>query len=268
MNILKTHSLLGEGLAWLNQRERVIGFDILSRNAYLIDPAADWALTVIDLPFRGSCAMETPDGGVVIAGDHGLYHTRDFSNFDVLVHHEFADDMRMNDGRADPEGRFWYSSMAMNADRPDGQVFCFDPATGSSRSVFEGLTIPNAICFDARRRRGYLADSAKKVINRFDYNDPEPELEPFIDLSSAAGIPDGAVVDDDGCLWNAQWGASRVARYSPLGELLNTIDVAASQVTCPLLVAGHLVVTSARIGLSEAVLSRQPDAGDIFIIPL
>ena len=28
------------------------------------------------------------------------------------------------------------------------------------------------------------------------------------------------MVDADGCLWNAQWGAGRVSRYSPRGALL------------------------------------------------
>lgn len=268
MKILKTHSLLGEGLAYLKTRQRIVAFDILGRKIYLIDPAKDWSFEGIDIPFRGSCAMELPNGNVLIAGDHTLYETSNFTDFDILHQHDLAPDMRMNDGREDPLGRFWYSSMAMNADRADGAVYCYDPKTKTTKTMFENLTIPNAICFDAHRGCGYVADSVIGVINRFDYSDLDPKRARFIDISSEAYVPDGAVVDDEGCLWNAQWGAARVARYSPEGNLLSTVDIAASQASCPLLHDNHLIVTSARVGLSNQELLNQPEAGNIFITPL
>ncbi len=62
---------------------------------------------------------------------------------------------------------------------------------------------------------------------------PDGPAEVFADLSDEGLNPDGAVVDSEGCLWNAQWGASRVARYAPDGRLLSTIEFPARQVSCP-----------------------------------
>jgi L-arabinonolactonase len=268
MKILKTNSLLGEGLSYLNKRQCIIAFDILDRKAYFIDPCSNWSLTVVNIPFRGSCAMEMPDGSVIIAGDHALYHTYDFNTFEVVYQHDFPADVRMNDGRGDHLGRFWYSSMAMNGDRAVGEVFCYDPQTQLCRVMITGLTIPNAICFDQARNRGYIADSSSGLISCFDLAVEPPLLRPFVDLSSKFVVPDGAIVDSAGCLWNAQWGGGQLVRYCPEGYFLDAVDVPATQVTCPLLHNNSLVATSARMGLDEVALDLQPEAGNIFIIPL
>lgn len=55
----------------------------------------------------------------------------------------------------------------------------------------------------------------------------------FVDLAKEQLNPDGVVVDADGCLWNAQWGASRVARYAPDGNFLEAVSVEVSQTSCP-----------------------------------
>ena len=61
-------------------------------------------------------------------------------------------------------------------------------------------------------------------------------------------------MDADGNLWNAQWGAGRVACYAPDGTFLKAIDVPASQTTCPAFGGGDLAtmfVTSAADGVDE-----------------
>ena len=52
--------------------------------------------------------------------------------------------------------------MPMNGDRPDGEVYCFDPLVGKSITMFRGLSIPNAICFDLSDTEGFVL-IAKKV---------------------------------------------------------------------------------------------------------
>lgn len=44
-------------------------------------------------------------------------------------------------------------------------------------------------------------------------------------VCSQDGLPDGATVDSEGCLWVAVYGSGEVRRYSPDGELLRTIPV-------------------------------------------
>ena len=41
--------------------------------------------------------------------------------------------------------------------------------------------------------------------------------EVFLDLTAEGLNPDGAVIDAEGVLWLAEWGAGRVAAYAPDG---------------------------------------------------
>ena len=73
--------------------------------------------------------------------------------------------------------------------------------------------------------------------------------------------PDGAVVDAQGNLWNAQWGASRVAGYRPDGTFIESFDFEAKQTSCPAFGGddlGTLFCTSAATGLDG------PDEGKTY----
>jgi L-arabinonolactonase len=80
----------------------------------------------------------------------------------------------------------------------------------------------------------------------------------FADLRGQAGTPDGGAIDVEGCLWNAQWGASRLVRYRPDGTIDRIVGVQVEQPTsCAFGGPGLAVlyVTSAREGLSAEALA-------------
>ena len=54
----------------------------------------------------------------------------------------------------------------------------------------------------------------------------------FFDCKANPGSPDGSCVDADGCLWNAEWGGSRVVRYTPEGKIDRVLAVPAKNPTC------------------------------------
>ncbi len=39
------------------------------------------------------------------------------------------------------------------------------------------------------------------------------------------GRPDGAAVDAEGCYWSALWDGWRIVRFSPAGELIQTVEM-------------------------------------------
>src|SRR5437667_12795737 len=45
--------------------------------------------------------------------------------------------------------------------------------------------------------------------------------------------PHGLAVDEEGYVWSTLWGASRVVRFSPTGELVGEVHLPALRVTCP-----------------------------------
>jgi len=64
---------------------------------------------------------------------------------------------------------------------------------------------------------------------------PQDEPALFTDTSGLDGSPDGAIIDSEGCLWNARYGAGKALRFSPEGDVVDEVIVDAPNVTCPCL---------------------------------
>ncbi|HEX4249039.1 MAG TPA: SMP-30/gluconolactonase/LRE family protein [Pseudonocardia sp.] len=159
--------------------------------------------------------------------------------------------MRMNDGVADPAGRFWAGSMAYDTAEGAGALYRVD-TDGSAHRVVGELTVPNGPAFTPDGELMYLADSAAGVIYRFPVDPKTGALGRRTEFATLrVGSPDGMTVDAEGYLWSAVWGAGEVRRYSPAGALDRVLAVPAHQPTSVCLAAGRLVVTSAAVGLVE-----------------
>ena len=90
------------------------------------------------------------------------------------------------------------------------------------------------------------------------------DIEVFVELDAPGAEPDGSIVDDEGALWNAQWGAGRVVRYLPDGRIDRIVRVPAPQPSCCVLREDTLYVTSARVGLDAEALATHPLSGGVF----
>ena len=76
-------------------------------------------------------------------------------------------------------------------------------------------------------------------------------------------------IDEEGCLWSAQWGASRVVRYGPNGRVAGTIELPTSRPTSCMFGGPRLdvlYVTTGFFRLSEAERTAQPQAGGLLAI--
>ncbi|MBM3604465.1 MAG: SMP-30/gluconolactonase/LRE family protein [Alphaproteobacteria bacterium] len=248
-----TPCTLGEGVLWHPDRNALIWFDILSKRMFLKPLGGvrqHW-----DFPDHVSAAGLVDADRIIVASSRALslFDLRD-GTYDMLVPLEADNPVtRSNDGRADPQGGFWIGTMGLEAEKGAGTIWRY--WRGDLRPLFPGLTITNAICFAPDGGHAFFADTDTSLIRRvrLDGNGwPVGEAEPFIDLSSQGLSPDGAVIDAEGGLWSAQWGAGRVARYDRDGRFDRAIPLPASQTSCPGF-GGHdlrtLFVTTARDGL-------------------
>ena len=243
---------LGEGPLWHPERRQLFWFDILGKRLLSRDGTdqREWQFTE-----HVSAAGWVDKDRLLIASESALFL------FDLetgtrrdLVPLEAGNPVtRSNDGRADAWGGFWIGTMGRNAEEKAGAIYRY--YRGELRCLFDGITISNAICFS--RATAYFTDTRSRRIMRQPLGkDGWPEGEPavFVDLTGEGLNPDGAVVDAEGCLWNAQWSAARVARYGPDGRFLSAIPFPARQMTCPAFGGDglrRLFATSATQGLSE-----------------
>ncbi|MCI2400355.1 SMP-30/gluconolactonase/LRE family protein [Aliiroseovarius subalbicans] len=238
---------LGEGPLWHPERKQLFWFDILGMRLLTRDATGpkEWAFDE-----HVSAAGWVDHDTLLIASETGLGLFDLTSGESEWVAGIEVDDptTRSNDGRADPFGGFWIGTMGKNAEPGAGAIYRFH--RGQVETLFHDITISNAISFAPDGQVAYFTDTVTGRIMRQPLDGdgwPDGKAETFVTLEG----PDGAVVDADGCLWVAQWGASQVARYSPQGALLSTVTFPASQISCPAFAGTTLYATSAAVGVSE-----------------
>ncbi|MEV7870767.1 SMP-30/gluconolactonase/LRE family protein [Streptomyces sp. NPDC088124] len=169
------------------------------------------------------------------------------------VSHQAGGAQRMNDAVCDSAGRMWAGTMAYNAAEGSGALHRWD-ADGSVTCVLDGLTIPNGPAFSPDGHTLYLADSAHGTVEAFAVDPRTAELSDrrlVFRVDPEEGSPDGMTVDAEGCIWSAIWGGGRIRRYSPQGQLLQSVDVPAQQPTAVCLTGRDLIVTTASYGLPD-----------------
>jgi L-arabinonolactonase len=179
---------------------------------------------------------------------------------------------RLNDGRLDRQGRFVCGGMDEDSiQKPVSAVYRLDH-DGSVERIIDRVACANSICFSPDGSRMYFADFPTRCIVVYEYDaDAGIPHDPviFADGTEQPGYPDGSTVDAAGCVWNARWGAGRVVRYAPNGDVDAVIELPTSNPTCPAFGGDDLetlFVTSARFGLSEQQRELEPLAGSVFSV--
>ena len=117
----------------------------------------------------------------------------------------------------------------------------------------------------------YYIDTPTMEVVAYDYDLATGEIgnpRPVVRFGAGIGVPDGMTIDAEGMLWIAHWGGWKVSRWDPAsGKQLEEIAVPAAQVTSCVFGGENLdelYITTARTGISEADLERQPRAGGVF----
>lgn len=251
---------LGEGPLWHPERGQLFWFDITGRR--LLSRAGGEAL---EWRFDDyvSAAGWVDRNQLLIASDKALF-LLDVETGEQRTVAPLEADIpanRSNDGRADPWGGFWIGTMGTGHEAGAGAIYRFHG--GRLEKLFGDITIPNSICFSPDRAAAYYTDTGTHRIMRAALDgDGWPAGSPsvFSDLSKEGLAPDGSVVDTEGCLWNAQWGSSRVARYSPEGRFLDAVVFPARQISCPAF-GGDALSTLYATSATEGMESPSPEQG-------
>lgn len=260
---------LGEGPLWHPERNQLFWFDILNQRLLSTENGEhrQW-----DFGEEVSAAGWIDRDTLLVASSTALWRfdlptgTRE----QICPLEGNQSTTRSNDGRADPWGGFWIGTMGYDAQPKAGAIYRL--YQGQLRKLFADITISNAICFAPDRSCAYFTDTStaqimKVALDRQGW--PAANAACFIDLEAEKLNPDGAVTEEDGTLWVAQWGAGRVAAYDKNGVFQRAITLPAVQTTCPAFGGADfstLFVTSAAKGLPDDVISTAPEQGMTFAV--
>ncbi|WP_454828599.1 SMP-30/gluconolactonase/LRE family protein [Pseudoxanthomonas wuyuanensis] len=277
---IDSRCVLAESVLWCERRAALFWTDIDAAQLWMHTPASgvsqQWSL-----PEKlGSLAL-CDDGRLLL----GLAKRLALADIDGKptslslqslsdIEPELAD-TRTNDGRCDRDGNFVFGTKSERSDgAPIGSFYQFSAWHGLRRLPLPHAAIPNSICFSPDGKTMYYCDSVHPTIFCCDYDAASAGISNarvFVALEHPDGSPDGSIIDAEGCLWNAQWGAGQVVRYRPDGGTQHVVAVPVKNPSCCAIggdAMDRLYVSSARAELEADELAAMPTSGGIFQWPL
>ncbi len=276
--LVDSRCTLGEGVVWCSRRAAWLWTDIEGCRLWLHRPADNttrsWRLT----DRLGSFAL-CQSGRLLL----GLAKQIAIADLDAATGETLAGrtllelepglETRVNDGRTDRAGNFVFGTMSeLPEHEPIGSFYQYSIAHGLRRLDLGTVGIPNSICFSPDGLTMYFCDSPRREIMQATYDAAAAtvsSIELFADVSGLRGDPDGSIVDANGGLWNAVWGAGVIRRFTPGGLVDRQVPVPARQPTCVAFGGNDLdilAVTSARQGLTDEELATEPLSGGVFAV--
>jgi len=264
---------LGEGPVWVERDSALWFVDIKKRLIHRYDPA-DGSKRSWSSPQQVGFLFPAEGGGFVAGLQSGLYRFDETSGaFDPIV--EVEPDRptnRLNDGVVDPQGRLWFGTMDDGEKAKSGAFYCFHKGR-LVRTGLEGITITNGLAVSPDGSLLYFVDTLKGTIGVADIRKDGTlgPARPFVRIDPSEGHPDGPTIDSEGCLWIALYAGWEARRYSPAGELVETVRFPVANITKLAFGGSGLraaYATTARQLLSPEEIARQPLIGALFEFPV
>ncbi|MEH2095992.1 SMP-30/gluconolactonase/LRE family protein [Nostoc sp.] len=270
-NVLEARARLGEGPMWDSTRKLLYWVDIYNHRVHQFNPATgeNDFFDVGDVV--GAIATAGKDKLIMLLRHHlAFLNTQTGEVTPILEIEGNLPDNRLNDGKYDPQGRFWFGSMC-SLEKPQASLYCYE-TDGSLHVMETGLTISNGLGWSPDRKTFYLTDSPQQKIYAYDFNSVTGNITNrriFVDLTHESFYPDGLTIDSEGHIWSAMWGGWCVIRFNPKGEEILRIKLPV-QLPTSCAFGGDdlrtLYITTASVGLSQAEIDKSFYSGDLFAL--
>ena len=257
---------LGEGPIWTPETNSVTWTDI-TQNTFHTANIDTGKTESFGVPSMIGAIAQTKDGHYIAATQKGFARISLEGKYSPL-HSFLQDDMRMNDGKVDPAGRFWAGSMALSFEKDRGSLYVLE-TDNSYQKVLGNITLSNGMGWSPDAQYFYYIDSIPGVLKRFEYDLDNGKIsnpKNLITFAAASGVPDGMSVSSDGKIVVALWDGGRIEIYEPTGAKVSEIKLGVSRPTCCTFAGPNqdiLIVSTASQGIDRA---DEPLAGKILAV--
>jgi sugar lactone lactonase YvrE len=271
-NVLTARARLGECPVWDADRQQLFWVDVYNHRVHQFDPASgqDRYFDVGDVV----SAIVLTDGEPLLIALGNRLALLNLQTGELATLHQVQfphSETRFNDGKCDPQGRFWIGSVSEAVGQ--AMLYRYDP-DGSWQVMETGLTISNGLGWSPDGSTFYLTDSAPHYIYAYDFEAETGTIHNrrlLVDLSQEAVEPDGLTIDQQGNLWSALWNGWGIAGFDPAGQEFSRVVLPVQRPTS-LTFGGEnlatLYVTSASVGLSQQEIQQGFYAGDLFQVAI
>ena len=275
--VLPFEAIVGESPVWHPGQQRLYWIDIQGKKIHRFDPRTrdDESFS---LPEIVTCIQLRAQGGLVLTLKKNFaFFDPDTNRLDKLASVE--DDLpgnRFNDGKCDPQGRFWAGTMdAKHWDKPSGNLYRMERDQTITKMQSQ-VICSNGSGWSPDGRTMYYTESFRYAIFAYDFDPATGAIENrrmFAEISDtnrkAGGFPDGMTVDAEGYIWSNQVGVGKIVRYDPAGKIERIVQLPVPRATdCTF--GGEnletLFITSARETMTPEQLQQAPLSGSLFAI--
>jgi sugar lactone lactonase YvrE len=259
-----SRSQWGEGPIWW--RDALYFVDIEGHLVHRFDPA-DGGEKSWDVGQRVGTVVPRESGGLVIAGDHGLFFLDEESGQLTAIADPEADkpNNRFNDGKCSPDGRFFAGTISLVRKTGDARLYRLDPDL-TLHEAFGPVTTSNGIVWSADGKTVFYIDTPRREVLAFDYEAGHlRNLRGVVSTAHLDASPDGMAMDADGNLWIAFCHGGCVACFDPeTGAELRRVELPCMETTACAFGGPDLADLYVTTGVHKSVVEEH--AGRLFVI--
>lgn len=263
--------LLGEASLWDQESGRLFWVDIADHKVFVFDPISGSNLAY-DVGESVGTVVLTRNGKLVLGLRSGLA-CLDMATGKLVPLADPESHLpgnRFNDGKCDPQGRFWAGTMVEHGPPGGAALYCLDTDLNIEKKL-DSVTISNGLVWTSDSKTFYYIDTPTHQVRAFDFaahNGSLSNSRTIATIARGLGSPDGMAIDSEDHLWVALFHGGQVVRLNPTsGEIEAVVEVPAQNVTSCAFGGrelNELFITTARVGTAQEKLEQLPLAGSLF----
>lgn len=254
----------GEGAIWWEGALYYV--DIEGHQVHRFDPVtgneSSW-----NIGQRVGTVVPRESGGLVVAGDHGLYFLDEESGALTAITDPEPEktDNRFNDGKCSPDGRFFAGTISLVKKTGDAKLYRLDPDL-TLHEAFGPVTNSNGIVWTADGKTVFYIDTPRKEVLAFDYEDGHlRNMRSVLSTEHLESSPDGMTIDAEGKLWVAFCHGGCVVRFDPdNGSELQRVEIPALETTSCAFGGANFEDLYVTTGIHKSV--KEEHGGRLFVI--
>ena len=274
---LRTETILGEGPIWDDRNNKIYWVDILGKQIYSADITSK-SVEKVSTGEKVGCMALTEEDRIIAGLETGFYFIdMETGNREKIIDPEpLVPENRINDGKCDPNGRFWAGTSLEILDSeykvneeyiPKGALYCMSGDYKIEKKI-SNVTISNGIAWSMDNKTMYYIDTPTKRVDAFDYNLKTGDIKnvrTVVNIPDGMGAPDGMSIDEEGMLWICLWEGWCVTRWDPkTGLMVLKVEIPVSKVAACTFGGKDLDILFITTARSKNDKIKQPDAGSIF----
>eukprot|EP01084_Bolivina_argentea_P166380 288857_1 len=234
--IVNCNNKLGECPIWNDRTNELCWIDNLGKKFWKYNPT-NKQLKSYNLPECPGSFCLCNNNSILFAFENGpaFYDINTNTMHKRIFHFEPNKKTKMNDGRADRNGRFIVGGMRKYKSKDLTAIYRINHDL-SYQKLIDDIKCTNSICFSLDGQSMYMTDTfgyyKNPRIMKYEYtSDYRMPFNPIV-YTKHCQAPDGSCIDSDGYLWSAQCGKGKIIRYDKYGNVNMIVEVPEYYVTC------------------------------------